>query len=180
MRLEGITVSRTRYERFLTGLLLPHPKEFVMFRSVTHRGDCSTSLFTPSRCCKGWKGMASRRPGNCRASAIYKEGAELVVDARGRRRSSAASSVGRAARARGGRATGFSQGQGHCGQARGFQPGWLGAKRRRAGAWFRGEEFTMYHKFTTTFGPRAGRWLARTVIVARLMLRANLRTRAGT
>ena len=37
--------------------------------------------------------MASRRPGNCRASAIYKEGAELVVDARGRRRSSAASSV---------------------------------------------------------------------------------------
>ena len=39
------------------------------------------------------KGMASRRPGNCRASAIYKEGAELVVDARGRRRSSAASSV---------------------------------------------------------------------------------------
>ena len=56
-------------------------------------------MFTPSRCCKGWKGMASRRPGNCRASNIYKEGAELVVDARGRRRSSAAPSVeGRGAR----------------------------------------------------------------------------------
>ena len=49
-------------------------------------------MFTPSRCYKGWKGMASRRPGNCRASAIYKKGAELVVDARDRRRSSAASS----------------------------------------------------------------------------------------
>ena len=32
--------------------------ELNLYRSVTHRGECSTSLFTPSRCCKGRMGEA--------------------------------------------------------------------------------------------------------------------------
>ena len=32
--------------------------ESNLYRSVTHRGECSTSLFTPSRCGKGKMGEA--------------------------------------------------------------------------------------------------------------------------
>ena len=56
--------------------------ESNLYRSVTHRGECSTSLFTPSRCCKGKMGEAVAATRQLQY-VRHKEGAELVIDARG-------------------------------------------------------------------------------------------------
>ena len=56
--------------------------ESNLYRSVTHRGECSTSLFTPSRCGKGKMGEAVAATRQLQY-VRQRGGSELVIDARG-------------------------------------------------------------------------------------------------
>ena len=65
--------------------------ESNLYRSVTHRGECSTSLFTPSRCCKGRMGEAVAATRQLQYARHW-EGPSSSSMPGVRRRSSAASS----------------------------------------------------------------------------------------